>query len=127
MTVLDDLTLKPIKYLDFKKSTDEKLVNVMKDIKTSRLLLCKKQIAYSSYKQIYSNFENVAQDICNTNKMVLFGLGKQARKDAVLFFVLDYNFDGELLELMYGELQKRIVYAQTINDYVENERKNKDE
>ncbi|KRN10857.1 hypothetical protein [Liquorilactobacillus mali] len=127
MTVLDDLTLKPIKYLDFKKSTNEKLVEVMKGIKTTRLLLCKKQIAYSSYKQTYSNFESVAQEICKTNKMVLFGLGKQARKDAVLFFVLDYNFDGEPLELMYGELQKQIVYAQTINDYVESKRKAKDE
>ncbi|MFT9003191.1 MAG: hypothetical protein ABF991_00615 [Liquorilactobacillus hordei] len=120
MTVLDDLTLKPIQYIDFKKSTDEKLVDTIKAINTSRLLLCKKQIAYSSYKQIFSNFENVAQEIFQTNKMVVFALGKQARKEAALFFVLDYIFDGEPLELMYGELQKKIVYTQTINDYVKN-------
>ncbi|KRL07953.1 hypothetical protein [Liquorilactobacillus hordei] len=114
-----DKTVFPIKFSKFFKSSDKDLIKVVTELNMTKLLLFKGQIASSSYKKIYENLESKIQKICKTDKMVGFALGKSARRTIVSMFILDYNYVGMPLEMVYCETQNHIIYAQEIDKYLE--------
>ena len=114
-----EATIFPIQYKRVMK-TGETVTDISKVVK--QLLICKKLLCDGAvspdvYRKMYGRVQEVLRMIMKTDGLIGYMLMHEDTQIVTYLFELDYHFDGMPVEFLSSDRKKKIIYAQTIDDF----------